>query len=206
MNATDSRSADMDGDSARCARHEKPVARALGPACLHRRGRHVCVGRDGTEAERASTGRACRCVRYAPGAKSRDRLRLRRGQGVRGHGGYPPSQGGSALSHRERDEDVHGHDRAPARAGGDASASRARWKSTCRASFQGARRSRSGTCSVTARGSRTSRTTRNGSSGPNGRPRPVRSTPCALRPPSRWRSGPAARSAIRTRTTSRSVS
>ena len=31
----------------------------LGPACLHRRGRHVCVGRDGTEAERASPGRAC---------------------------------------------------------------------------------------------------------------------------------------------------
>ena len=51
-----------------------------------------------------------------------DRLRLRRGQGVRGHGGYPPSQGGSALSHRERDEDVHGHDRVPARGGGEASA------------------------------------------------------------------------------------
>ena len=103
-------------------------------------------------------------ARDVSGVEECDRLRLRRGQGVRGHGGYPPSQGGSALSHRERDEDVHGHDRVPARAGGDASASTARWKSTCRASFQGAGRSRSGTCSVTARGSRTSRTTRDGSS------------------------------------------
>ena len=67
-------------------------------------------------------------------------------------------------------------------------------------------RSRSATCSVTARGSRTSRTTRNGSTRRNGRPRPVRSTACASRPPSRWRSGPAAKSATRTRTTSHSVS
>ena len=91
-------------------------------ACPRRRGRQgcACTGRR-RGVERASPRRAC-VARDASRGEECDRLRLRRGQGVRGHGGYPPSEGRSALSHRERDEDVYRDDRAPAHAGGDASA------------------------------------------------------------------------------------
>ena len=52
-------------------------------------GGRACTGRR-RGVERASPGRACG-ARDASRGEERDRLRLRRGQGVRGHGGYPPS-------------------------------------------------------------------------------------------------------------------
>ena len=98
-------------------------------------------------------------------------------------GGYPPSQGGSALSHRERDEDVHGHDRVPAHGGGKLPAQQHAGRAPA------GRRSGAGDHGpAPARsplGTRERHGLPGGSRRRNGRPRPVRSTACALRPPSR---------------------